>query len=58
MKNNKNSDENQLYQKPKLEFKDIAAITIAMFEVLVPIFAIAFTIFGFIILFITKVWLN
>lgn len=52
------NNEKQLYKTSKFEFKDIAAMIIAIFQVFVPIFIVALVILTAVVLFITKVWLN
>lgn len=58
MENNENNNEKQLYRTSKFEFKDIAAMIIAIFQVFVPIFIVALFILTAVVLFVTKVWLN
>jgi ABC-type multidrug transport system permease subunit len=42
----------------KLEFKDIIAIIIAQFQVLIPIALIAGLVFGVILFILTKFWMK
>jgi hypothetical protein len=57
MVNNENNTENKLCQEAKFGFKDTIAMIIAVFQVFLPIFAVALVIFTIVILFIGKVWL-
>lgn len=45
-------------EKPKLGFKDLLAIMIAQFEILMPIAIGAAVIMGLVLLFLLKVWIK
>jgi ABC-type multidrug transport system permease subunit len=53
-KHNDNDNDNNV----KLEFKDIIAIIIAQFQILIPIVLIAALMFGVIFFLLTKFWMK